>query len=145
MNLLALLTAPLAFTLMGLSEDEAPQSVDPVRLLNALQRNADRIHLFCQIGRIQVPASHHPLYTFLESSVIQVKAKMQNCVFHPEVWVLRYVARGGEHQAVRYRVLCLSRNLTFDRSWDTALVLCGELRRDRPRQARMAPLSGFVS
>ena|SRR5437867_1019398 len=31
------------------------------------------------------------------------------------------------HGAVRYRVLCLSRNLTFDRAWDTCLVLDGEL------------------
>ena len=35
---------------------------------------------------------------------------------------------GTAVQPVRYRVLCLSRNLTFDRSWDTALVLDGELR-----------------
>jgi hypothetical protein len=45
-------------------------------------------------------------------------------VFHPKVWVLRFLAQDG---VVRYRILCLSRNLTFDRCWDTVVALDGEL------------------
>ena len=47
--------------------------------------------------------------------------------------------------AVRYRLLCGTRNLNFDRSWDTMLVLEGDLRRDRPHVIRRnGPLSAFV-
>ncbi len=44
--------------------------------------------------------------------------------FHPKIWVLRFE---HEDEPVRYRMLCMTRNLTFDRSWDTMLVLDGEL------------------
>ena len=145
LDLMALLAAPLAFTFFGLRENETPQAVDPVKLLNALQRHAGHIHLFCQAGRIQTPARHHPLYAFLESSVIEVQAKKAHRVFHPKIWVLRYAGHGDDLGLVRYRVLCLSRNLTFDRSWDTALVLSGDLRQDRARQEWVAPLSEFLT
>ncbi len=49
-------------------------------------------------------------------------------MFHPKVWVLRCVNDAGD---VRYRVLCLSRNLTFARSWDTILTLDGNLKARR--------------
>jgi hypothetical protein len=41
-------------------------------------------------------------------------------VFHPKIWALRFVSPDGEF---RHRFVCLSRNLTGDRSWDTVLVL----------------------
>jgi len=145
LDLLALLTAPLAFTFFGLRDTEAPQTIDPVKLLDALQRYARRIHIFCQAGRIQVPVFQHPLYAFLEQSVVQVKPKQTQRVFHPKVWVLRYTAPNQPDASVHYRVLCLSRNLTFDRSWDTALVLDGELDLNLPRQERSAPLSALIT
>lgn len=145
LDLLALLTAPLAFTFFGLRDGEAPQHTDPVKLLDALQRYARRIHIFCQAGRIQLPVYQHLLYAFLEQSVIQVKPRQPQCVFHPKVWVLRYAAPNQPEAPVRYRVLCLSRNLTFDCSWDTALVLNGELEPRLPRQEQLAPLSALVA
>lgn len=35
--------------------------------------------------------------------------------FHPKIWVLRFRSSGG---GMRHRVLVMSRNLTFDTSWD---------------------------
>lgn len=49
-------------------------------------------------------------------------------MFHPKVWAIRYMDEVG---AVRYRLLCLSRNLTFVRSWDTILTLEGSRTSDR--------------
>ena len=40
----------------------------------------------------------------------------------PKVWILRYASAT---EGVRYRVLCLSRNLTGTRTWDVSLVLDG--------------------
>ena len=143
LDLLALLTAPLGFTLFELSG--APQGdltdSDALVLLRAIRRYADRIALFCQAGRIAPPARRHPLFASLEGSVIEVNAPKEHGVFHPKVWVLRFTA---PEQVVRYRVLCLTRNLTFDRCWDTVLALDGELQ-DRQRAiAANHPLGEFV-
>ena len=44
----------------------------------------------------------------------------EGSIFHPKIWALRFVDQQGQR---RHRVLILSRNMTLDRSWDTALVL----------------------
>jgi hypothetical protein len=41
-------------------------------------------------------------------------------VFHPKIWVIRFADARGR---TLHRFLCLSRNLTFERSWDTLLRL----------------------
>ena len=124
LDLLALLTAPLAFTFLDWEDEEGRPTADPVALLEAIRRHADRITIFCETGRIAVPKPGQLLYGYLESSVVEVTAPRAGAVFHPKLWLLRYHVESGP---VRYRLLCLSRNLTFDRSWDTALVLDGEL------------------
>jgi hypothetical protein len=53
----------------------------------------------------------------------EVAAPTAWAVCHPKLWILRYVATGA---APRFRIVCSSRNLTFDHSWDTVLVLDGE-------------------
>jgi hypothetical protein len=57
LDLLALLTAPLAFTFFDYEADEAQGGpvADPLALLEALRRYADRIAIFCDAGRIVVP------------------------------------------------------------------------------------------
>ncbi len=44
-----------------------------------------------------------------------------------------------------YRLLCLSRNLTFDRSWDTVLVLDGELTGRKNASGPNNPLGAFFA
>ncbi len=59
--------------------------------------------------------------------------------FHPKVWVLRY-----EHDSEQtiYRVIVLSRNLTYDRSWDIAVQMDGKVADER--QSKNKPLVDFV-
>jgi len=141
LDLLALLMAPLAFTLFDLdqSEDGRP-GADPLALLKATRDHADAITIFCQAGQIAVPPENQLLYSQLETAVIEARAP--GGVFHPKVWVLRYIGSGGP---VRYRLLCLSRNLTFDRSWDACLRLDGELRRRKNAFAPNHPLGDFIA
>lgn len=141
LDLLALLTTPLAFTFFSWEESEDGMPSDPLVLLEALRRNADRIHVFCQVGRIGVPRQHRALFAYLEGCVIEVAPPRDGGVFHPKVWVLRFTDDGG---SVRYRLLVLSRNLTFDRSWDTALVLEGPLTDRTNAYAVNHPLGDFV-
>jgi hypothetical protein len=117
---------------------------NPFALLTALRRNAGRISLFCHAGATKVPANHIPLLAFLESSVHPVAPPKDGGVFHPKCWLLRF-APEFDDEPIRYRLLVLSRNLTFDRSWDVALSLDGELL-GRPRRSNPnRPLADFFA
>jgi hypothetical protein len=142
LDLLALLTAPLGFTMLEL-QDSRPGEIgeaDALLLLKTLRQYADRLSIFCQAGRIAVPRGQGRLLANLEQSVVEVTPPTDG-VFHPKVWALRYVA---EDASVVYRLLVLSRNLTFDRSWDTMLVLEGFLRERVNAIAMNHPLGDFV-
>lgn len=141
LDLVALLAAPLAFALLDRSGPDGKLSGDPLALLEALRRNADRFAIFCQAGRIAVPRPDRLLLSYLERNVVQVTAP-RGGVFHPKVWVLRFVIDDGP---VVYRLICSSRNLTFDRSWDTVLVLDGELVDRKNAIAANHPLGDFVA
>ena len=140
LDLLSLLTTPLAFTFFDWEDQEGRPAADPLALLEAVRRHASRIHLFCQVGEIHVPPPDKPLLTYLEDSVIQVRAP-RGGVFHPKVWALRFQAAD---EPVRYRLVCLTRNLTFSRSWDTVLVLDGNVSNRRNAFFRNHALGDFI-
>ena len=79
------------------------------------------------------------MYGLLEKCVIGIPPKGVDSSFHPKVWVLRYEAAEA---ATRYRVIVLSRNLTYDRSWDIAASLVGEV--TKKPQPGNTPLVDFV-
>lgn len=141
LDLLALLTAPLAFALFDrVSADGESLDVDPIALLEAVRRHADQIDIFCQAGQVATMREHRPIVAYLERSVHGVVPPNPNAIFHPKIWLLRYRTGTGE---LSYRLLCLSRNLTFDRSWDTLLRLDGEVGHGAP-STDPAPLAAFV-
>lgn len=124
LDLMALLTAPLAFTFFDAHDEDGTPLADPVALLEALRRHAENVTLFCQAGAIGVPSPDQKLLAYLEGSVIEVQPEQKGGIFHPKVWVLNFES---ETKSAIYRVLCLSRNLTFARAWDTCLRLEGAL------------------
>jgi len=150
LDLTALLVAPLAFSLLDMTVDGAKaagsgageRELDPYALLRAAREHAERMVVFCDATRIACPPKYRALFVHLEKCVAQVCAPDERGVFHPKIWLLRFV---GPEEAVRYRFLCASRNLTFDQSWDTLLVLEGELT-DRVNAIAMnRPLSDFIA
>ena len=92
---------------------------DPLLLLEALRQAGERIHLFVDRTGIAIPRARRELYAMLEPSIHSVRAREEGGAFHPKVWVARFTA-GDERPLLR--VAILSRNLTFDRSWDIALA-----------------------
>jgi len=144
LDLLTLLMAPLSMALYQVRDKEEMLN-DPVALLEALQQTADRFAVFCQNGRISVPAKDTLLYSYLEKAVVSVNGPNPKGVFHPKIWLLRFEAAEEENLPVFYRFLCLSRNLTFDRSWDTVLSLEGNLEEKRKvGYSRNRPLTEFI-
>lgn len=107
-------------------------------LAEALRSAGERIHVFVDHSALAIPQEGRALYALLERSVHPVKAP-RGGAFHPKVWVARFVAPDG---GVRVRVAVGSRNLTFDRSWDVALV--SEGRPAGRRNAVSRPLADLL-
>ncbi len=141
LDLIALLTAPLAFTFFDAHDEDGSPSADPIALLEALRRNAGKVTIFCQAGAISVPKPEQKLLTYLEGSVVEVQPRRAGGIFHPKVWVLNFEK---EDEPAIYRVLCLSRNLSFARAWDTCLCLEGELIKRKRGFSRNKPLAEFL-
>ena len=144
LDLLALLSVPLAFTFRDPEDEEGQLASDPLALLESARRHASRIVLFCHGGQTSVPRPGQSVLAFLEQSVVTASPPSRNVaqgVFHPKVWALRYRAEG---MPTRYRLVCQSRNVTFDRSWDASLALDGELAERRRGFSLNGPLAEFV-
>ena len=144
LDLYTLLVAPVSLALLEVEDaDEALQN--PLLLLEGIRRYAKDLTIFCQAGRIGVPRKHTPLLNLLEPSVVEVEAPLGG-VFHPKLWLLRYEAEENDPEAQPlYRLLNLTRNLTFDRSWDLMLRLEGYLATHRQlAYARNHPLGDLV-
>ena len=133
LDLTTALSVPLAFAAHRVRE-----SRDPIAILDAVRRAADKIDVFAQAGEVFEPRVASDLFALLEPMIHPVRAPRQNMLFHPKVWVLEY-ADGG---ARSYRMLCASRNLTNDRSWDLVVRLDG-IATDEPIE-QSAPLGAFV-
>ena len=145
----ALVGASLA---LGLSEDtDSKLANNPIALLEALRVTGDRIALFCEAGQIHLPGKVTSLYMLLEQMVYQVKTPKTKGIgtypsFHPKFWLIRYI---GENKKPLYRIVVLSRNLTFDRSWDVSFYIDGtkkaeETNKNQPIKDFLAYMLGFA-
>lgn len=128
----------------GLSEDTDSSLLgNPIFMLDVLHKTSDKIALFCEGGQIHAPAKVTPLYALLENSVWQVSVRDKKGFypsFHPKFWLICYKNKGGEKL---YRLIVLSRNLTFDRSWDIVVSLFGT-RTSEPTE-KNKPIKDFLS
>ena len=143
LDLDALVGASIA---LGLSEDtDSDLMKNPICLLEALRATGDKVALFCEAGQIHMPNSVTALYILLEKMVFQVNTAKRKGIakypsFHPKFWLLRYV---DESKIPLYRVVVLSRNLTFDRSWD--ITFCMEGTVNGRKTLKTEPVIDFLS
>lgn len=140
----------LTFAAIALGHGENTDSMlkdDPVSMLNALRKIRDKVVIFYETGRIAVPASRRTsnFYQLLEGMTMPVALpadKGNNYPsFHPKMWLICYMNR--ESRERRYRFLVMSRNLTFDRSWDVVVSLDG-IPTDK-RQEHSLPIVHFLN
>lgn len=110
-------------THLALAERSSKEMPDPIKLLESLRRLANRFSIYVDHTGIKVPSTKNLLYGMLESILIPVKAP-KGGAFHPKIWVLRFIQPETQEPPL-IRVLVLSRNITYDRSWDISLQLEG--------------------
>lgn len=144
LNLDMLLAVPLHLLLHAGDRPDSELLADPVALLYGLRQTTDRITIFHQRGGIHPPRRSNILYSMLEDS-LHAAAPRGGGIFHPKVWVLRFVsaddgnADGGAGRLVRLAVM--SRNLTGDHSWDVSVMAQGHPRGDAvPENAELVAL-----
>ena len=144
LDLEALLVLPLSILAQP---DEGIDNLlmDPLRLHQALRDAGDRVHVFVDETGIAIPGTARALYAMLEPSVHAVRAP-KGGAFHPKIWVARFTATdaAAADPPPILRVAILSRNLTFDCSWDVALASEGSPRGKR-RWAASRPLGDLLS
>ena len=99
-------------------------------LHEAISGLKNKLRVFYEKGKITVPTEYSYLFTLLEpcvSPVIPEGGEFSS--FHPKVWLLRYVGSEKKRKPeIRYRLIVLTRNLTFDKSWDIAASIDGTLK-----------------
>ncbi len=121
LELETLLSVPLAFSLYECKNQKEILN-NSIFALDAIRRNASKLVIFCQHGQIKVSSTDSLLYSYLEDTIVEVNPSSGG-VFHPKIWLLRFK---NQEEEIFYKYICLSRNITFDRSWDTILVLDGK-------------------
>lgn len=125
---------------LGLSEStDSALKDNPLYLLEALRKTSDKLLIFCEAGQIKTPSTSNKLHLLLEKMVVEIVMQKTKS-FHPKLWLVKY------ENAVKdtlYRCVVLSRNLTFDRSWDVSVCIEGkpvsEANSDKTK-----PLSDFL-
>ena len=143
LDLQALISSALS---LGLSKQMDSDLInDPIYLLDALRRTSNKIALFCEKGKISLNKKPQPYHILLEDMIFQVSnpKKFRNnfCSFHPKFWLLRFI--DDEDESVFYRFIVLSRNLTFDKSWDISFTMDGhEIDEETDKNK---PLSKFIA
>lgn len=123
---------------LGIQEStDSSLTKNPFAILKSLQGLSEKLLIFCEAGQIaQMAPEKSPLMLMLDKMIVPVKLKSIKGKdipsFHPKTWTLQYEdANGNQH----FRFIVLSRNLTFDRSWDVAVSLDGKMTGGRHRSS----------
>lgn len=127
LDLEAILLIPVALFFSG-DLDFNPKDIRE-DVLEALTNVSKHIAIFCQRGKIKVPQPYNPLMAYWEKGIHQIQMPNYDQSFHPKIWIIRYVAK-NKNEAVKYRFISTSRNLTFSRDWDMAITTDGEVNKN---------------
>lgn len=146
LDLNALLAVPVALCFRDTLDGDLKG--EKLALLEAIGQVKGKLKVFYQKGNISYPPKFNRLYTFLEPclhAVVPEGGAFSS--FHPKLWLIRFVevVEGRKKPEVRYRFILLSRNLTFDRSWDVAVTLEGSLGRVKTKPFAMQQLRDFLA
>ena len=119
-------------------EPEALDNINPVSLFAALQELQGKMVIYCDKGHINADfgddSRSRGLAILLEDMIHQVHVNRNHpqrkrrfdglSSFHPKVWIAEYEPIEMDGPSI-YRLIVMSRNLTFDTSWNAAVSIDG--------------------
>jgi hypothetical protein len=131
LDLYALLSIPLAMYYRQNLDSEVSQ--DNFQLLESIQNLSKHLKIFYHEGKIAIPkATSVSLFAFIEKCVVPVKPPNAYSSFHPKVWVIRY--KNPKTKEIQYRLIVMSRNLTFDKSYDISYWTDGTVGKEKRKE-----------
>lgn len=145
LDLNALLAVPVALLFRDTFDGDIKG--EKLALLEGIGQLKGKLKVFYQKGNIACPAEFNRLFTFLEPCLHPVIPEGGvYSSFHPKLWLLRFVKKDSKtnKEEVRYRLVMLSRNLTFDRSWDVAVTLDGTVLRAKQETSHIKTWLDFT-
>lgn len=129
---------------LGVQENTDSAVADtPVAMLRTLHKVTEKVVVFCEAGQIKIPNKQSPLILLLDKMIVPIALKAINGSypsFHPKTWTIEYI--NGEGVKL-YRFIVLSRNLTYDRSWDVSFMMEGTVKTGGKRHTK--PLITFLT
>lgn len=102
---------------------EPDEGTGPLAYLKAILRLRDKVAVVVHRGGIQAMRKRRSRAAALLDSFLYEHKMGLGKAFHPKIWVIRYRSLDGE--SPKYRILCLSRNMTSSRQWELGMVLEG--------------------
>lgn len=119
------------------NEPENNQDLESKKLVyyKTLSDISDKLLVFCEAGQMNFPHKDNKLTILIERMIEEVKVKNKNNekmppAFHPKTWLLVYKKKNQHDKSNKeeklYRLLVLSRNLTYDKSWDIIVSMNGK-------------------
>jgi HKD family nuclease len=125
LDLHALLAVPVAMYYGKSLETDFEKDENPFDVFDAISKASKTVTIFCQKGKVKVPKKFNKLLSFTEDCVKEITPSGIGSSFHPKCWWLWFKNPKSKLKTVRFVVL--SRNLTFDRSWDVSFSFDGEV------------------
>lgn len=121
-----------------------------INLLHALQKVTGKMLVFCESSQIKSMKKDSQFIELLSKCVLPVKMQSptgNHPSFHPKCWLLQY-QHLKDASKKQYKFIVMSRNLSFDRSWDIAVCLEGkqtDAQEINPQTQRIIAFMDFLS
>ncbi len=140
---------------LGLDEEiESNLTKHEFYSLSSIMNMMENIAIFCDASKIHFKdiSKKNIFLSLFDGIITPIKTKFNKKynkypAFHPKMWVVRYVSK-TDFSDIKYRVIILSKNLTFDRSYDTAFILEGEYKKviktKKVNREKNKPLKDFL-
>lgn len=129
---------------LGLSEDtDSIVQNNGAAILQALTAVADKLLIFTDATHISNLRHDNKIISLLDNIVIPViagKKRQELAAFHPKVWVAEYLNK-KKHEKM-YRLIIMSRNISFDRSYDISVEFNGYVQEEEVEETK--PLIDFL-
>lgn len=117
-----LLTIPLYLGKLAYQEEDIHKY--KIQLFESIRRVSDKFKVFYEKGRMHLPSRSNRLYGLLEPML--EACSIGKGAFHSKVMLLSFKPL-DQSKPKQLRLLVMSRNLTFDSSWDVLVRLDGSV------------------